>query len=75
MLIAQTNDIEDVKEIPYGVNYIIKGLIKLPNRRAVAIKTVWFIAKQETSHRRIIESGKISPPRFVTAIPVIIPKD
>lgn len=58
--IARTKDVEERKEIPYGVNYIIKGLIKLPNRKAASIKTVWFV-----------ESGQARP-RFVTAIPVII---
>jgi len=57
---AYTNDVEEVKETPYGVSYIINGSIKLPNRKTVTIKTVWFI-----------ETGKNSP-RFVTAIPGII---
>lgn len=61
--IAKINDVENVKEISYGVNYIIKGSIKLPSRKAATVKTVWFI-----------ESGKTSP-RFVTAIPDIISKD
>lgn len=60
--IAKTNDVENIKEMPYGINYVINGSISLPKRRSVTIKTVWFV-----------ESGKTSP-RFVTAIPDIIDK-
>lgn len=62
LLIAHANDIEEIKETPYGVSYIINGSIKLPNYKAATIKTVWFI-----------ESGKTTP-RFVTAFPDIIIK-
>lgn len=58
--IAHTNEVEETKEIAYGVNYTVKGLLKTPTRKVATIKTVWFI-----------EYGKTSP-RFVTAIPVII---
>lgn len=58
--IARINEVEGIKEIPYGINYIIKGTIKLPKRKSFTVKTVWFI-----------ELGKTNP-RFVTAIPGII---
>lgn len=60
--IAQTNEVETVKETPYGINYVINGSINIPKRRGVVIKTVWFIELGETT------------PRFVKAIPVIISK-
>lgn len=58
--IAHENEIDEIKEIAYGGNYTVKGLLKTPTRKVATIKTVWFI-----------ESGKANP-RFVTAIPVII---
>ena len=56
--IARTNEVENIKEMPYGVNYAIHGVINLSGNETVSIKTVWFI-----------EHGK-DRPRFVTAIPV-----
>lgn len=58
--IAKTNDVENTKEMPYGISYVINGSINVPKHKSVTIKTVWFV-----------ESGKTSP-RFVTAIPGII---
>lgn len=60
--IAHTNDIENIKEMLYGVNYVISGSIGLPKRRSAVIKTVWFVELRKTN------------PRFVTAIPGIIGK-
>lgn len=59
--IAKTNDVENIKEMPYGINYVISGSISLSKRKSI-IKTVWFV-----------ELGKTNP-RFVTAIPGIIDK-
>lgn len=60
--IAQTNEIDEMKETPFGINYTIKGFIKFPHHIGATIKTIWFI-----------ESGTMKP-RFVTAIPDIINK-
>ena len=59
--ISRTYDVDDVKKTAYGVNYVIKGEIRLQNKSA-SIKTVWFI-----------ELGT-DKPRFITAFPDIINK-
>ena len=41
--IARTNEVENIKEMPYGVNYAIHGVINLAGNETVSIKTVWFI--------------------------------
>lgn len=58
--IAYENEVGNIKEIAYGISYVIKGTINSPRRKMVTIKTVWFIALGESN------------PRFVTAIPDII---
>ncbi len=60
--IAHKNDVEDIRETDFGINYVISGKISMDNQKAT-IKTVWFI-----------ETGQTKP-RFVTAIPGIIYKE
>lgn len=56
--IARTNNIKNIKEITYGTNYVIEGIIKAPSGKVVTIVTVWFAKTKE------------SKPSFVTAYPV-----
>ncbi len=58
--IANKNTVEDIKEMAYGTNYVVKGTVNLSRNKIASIKTVWFI-----------EHGQ-NKPRFVTAIPGII---
>lgn len=56
--IAKTNDVKEIREFVYGINYVIEGIIETPRGRTVNIKTVWFTKTLE------------SRPSFVTAYPV-----
>lgn len=56
--IARTNNIKNIKEFAYGINYVLEGKIKTPSRKIITIVTVWFAKTKE------------SKPSFVTAYPV-----
>lgn len=56
--IAKTNDIKNIRELDYGTNYVIEGILKTPVGKPVTIATVWFIKPEK------------SKPSFVTAYPV-----
>ena len=56
--IADSNNVRNVRETPYGTAYAIDGIIEKPGRRKVMITTIWFIRVDENK------------PRFVTAYPV-----
>lgn len=57
-IIAQTEDIKEVRNNKFGTNYSVNGLIKASSGKEVMITTIWFIEK----------GGKM--PSFVTAYPV-----
>jgi hypothetical protein len=56
--IAHSEDVKEVISSPYGVKYIIEGLLQTPVGDSIRIRTIW-----------IIEKGQ-ERPRFVTAYPV-----
>lgn len=56
--IGQNNEVKDIRNLPYGKNYSIRGTIESPNGKVVVITTVWFIKTSKTR------------PSFVTAYPV-----
>lgn len=55
--IAQSEDISEVINTPYGVKYVIDGSIRTPVEIVIRIRTIWIVDKQQTR------------PRFVTAYP------
>ena len=55
---ANEHDIAQVEASPFGVRYVIEGLLRSPDRRNPRIRAIWFV---ETGEDR---------PRFVTAYPV-----
>jgi hypothetical protein len=57
LMIAQTEDVVEANSSPYGMKYIIDGLLNTPHGTTARIRTVW-----------IIETGEDTP-RFVTAHP------
>ncbi|MBI4036064.1 hypothetical protein HY383_03865 [Candidatus Daviesbacteria bacterium] len=56
--IAKRNEIKNVKEFTYGINYVLEGKIKTPSRKIITLVTVWFT------------KTKGGRPSFVTAYPV-----
>ncbi len=55
--IAQTENVAEKKESPYGMKYVVDGTLQTPRGVMVTIRTVW-----------IIDTGE-DVPRFVTAHP------
>ena len=53
------NDSDDItrKDSPFGVKYVVSGLVTTPNGQTVNVTTVWIVEPSETN------------PRLVTAYP------
>lgn len=58
LAIARTTDIKESISTPYGIKYIVEGLLEAPNKTVVKVRTIWIIEKEENN------------PRFVTAYPL-----
>lgn len=58
MQIARSNEIKESRELLYGINYVIDGILDSPSGKLTKITTVWFIERRGSN------------PRFVTAYPV-----
>lgn len=58
MQIARSNEIKESRELLYGINYVIDGILDSPSGKSTKITTVWFIKRRGGN------------PRFVTAYPV-----
>jgi hypothetical protein len=56
--IARAGDINEVVPSPYGVKYLIDGMLKAPTGGFIKMRTIW-----------IIDKGQVRP-RFVTAYPL-----
>jgi hypothetical protein len=56
--IAQSEDVKQVTESPYGTKYVIDGLLQTLTGESIQLRTIW-----------IIETGE-EHPRFVTAYPL-----
>jgi hypothetical protein len=56
--IARAGDIKEVVSSPYGVKYLIDGMLKTPTGGFIKMRTIWTIDK-----------GQVRP-RFVTAYPL-----
>lgn len=56
--IAQTGWVKEQINTPYGVKYVIDGLLEPPCGTVVRIRTIWIIEFEDRS------------PRFVTAYPL-----
>lgn len=65
--VAQTGEVKEIRELSYGTNYAIDGVIETPSGKTVRITTVWFISRAKEG--RFIKSGR-NMPSFVTAYPV-----
>src|SRR4030042_5702839 len=55
--IAHSGDIKEVLSAPYGVKYVIDGLLRTPAGRSIEMRTIWITEKDQVR------------PRFVTAYP------
>ena len=55
--VARHNDVTSVEQSPFGVRYIIDGVLSTPSGRAPPIRTIWFLDNDEQI------------PHFVTAYP------
>jgi hypothetical protein len=58
MSLARTEDVKKVIHSPYGVKYVIDGLVHAPTGDIVLLRTIW-----------IIDNGAKGP-RFVTTYPL-----
>ena len=58
MAIAHTEEVSEIVPSPYGIKYVIDGMLQTPSGIPVAVRTIWIID---------INQGR---PRFVTAYPV-----
>jgi hypothetical protein len=58
MTIVNSEEVEDSISSPYGIKYIVDGMLEGPSGGKLELRTVW-----------IIEKGKDTP-RFVTAYPL-----
>jgi len=56
--IAHSGDIKEVLSSPYGVKYVIDGLLRTPAGGFIEMRTIW-----------ITDKGQVRP-RFVTAYPI-----
>jgi hypothetical protein len=56
--IAHSEDVIETISLPYGIKYIIDGLLQTPVGAKIKMRTIW-----------IIDAGQ-DKPRFVTAYPV-----
>lgn len=55
---AMTNDMTATQDTPYGVRYVVEGLLNAPDGRRRRVRVVWFISDGATI------------PRLVTAYPI-----
>ena len=55
---AQEHVVARVESSPFGVRYVIDGILRAPDGREPMVRTVWFIESDETI------------PRWVTAYPL-----
>ena len=55
---AAEHDVTWTEETPFGMRYVVDGIMKASDGRSPAVRTVWFI-----------EAGE-DVPRFVTAYPL-----
>lgn len=56
--IAQTNNVKQSRKSPYGVSYVIEGVVKTPSGSIATIRTVWTV------------EVNVNVPSLVTAYPV-----
>lgn len=56
--IAQTNEVKEASETPFGIKYVVDGALENPKGVIIRVRTVWIIEA---------DSDK---PRFVTAYPL-----
>ena len=54
---AQEHEVARSEMSPFGVRYVIEGILRTPDGRSPAVRVVWFMEKGETM------------PRLVTAYP------
>ncbi|MBI3537287.1 MAG: hypothetical protein HY070_07020 [Chloroflexi bacterium] len=55
---AADNEVTRVEQSPFGVRYVIDGIINTPDGRNPRIRSIWFIGEREET------------PRFATAYPL-----
>lgn len=55
---GRTNPVVSVEPNPYGVRYIVEGVVETPSGRPLVLRTVWFIENESES------------PRLITAYPL-----
>ena len=55
--IAQEEEVSEIQSSPFGMKYVIEGMIQTPSGTTVTLRTVWMIERDN------------SQPRLVTAYP------
>lgn len=55
---AAENDITKEELSPFGMRFVIEGIMEVPDGRLPPVRAIWFLRHQETT------------PRFVTAYPL-----
>ena len=55
--LARDGDVAAELQTPFGIKYVVDGVIDAPARRSVGLRTIW------------ISDGADEPPRLVTAYP------
>ncbi len=52
------HEVADIQSTPFGIRYVVEGIMETPDGRSPRTRTVWFIRKREEI------------PHFVTAYPL-----
>jgi hypothetical protein len=55
--LARDGEVAVEKQTPFGMKYVVDGVVDAPARRSVRLRTIW------------ISDGADEPPRLVTAYP------
>jgi hypothetical protein len=55
--LAHRGEVVAEQQTPFGIKYVVNGVIRVPVGRSVALRTIW------------ISDGPDDPPRLVTAYP------
>jgi hypothetical protein len=58
LALCRTNEVQQVEKTPFGLKYVIDGVIHSPLGKELLITTVWIIVNDQET------------PRFVTAYPL-----
>jgi hypothetical protein len=53
------HEVTKIEPTPFGIRYVIEGMLETPDERVPLVRTVWFVDQEGDS------------PRFITAYPLV----